>query len=152
MDVQICINESIYPITYGKKYQVIEFNPDKLHHIRIIGDNGRKIWVPACLFADSDVTVPLITQTIIRDDLEESHHSAIEVDIYLSTGERRWCFFVLPIAFGNFGDRLTINDQPVSIHHGPHQIVVTALSPDIIQATLEYLLCHGQLMEATRAF
>ncbi|HYF65844.1 MAG TPA: hypothetical protein VD886_23645 [Herpetosiphonaceae bacterium] len=92
MDIRTCIEESFYAVTYGRSYEVFGTNPRNPHQIRVKSDRGRKIWIPASYFADGEISVPMIENVIITDDLTDHQQSAIEVDLLLTSGEWRWCF------------------------------------------------------------
>jgi hypothetical protein len=91
-------------------------------------------------------------QIKITDTIDDSQTSSIEVEVELSNGQHRWCFFVTPELLAKQGD--FIEGTEVRLHYGvPHMVVVSEISEDIInQAVLEIyrqgaLIDCSQLME-----
>ena len=82
----------------------------------------------------------------IEDDLSIQDTGAVEVIIYLNSGERRWCFFMTPKALQNCGD--WIEGTQISFHCGaPHMIVVAAkLNESLIEKTLKNIDQRGEIL------
>jgi hypothetical protein len=151
MDIRTCIEESSYAVTYGRSYEVFGTNPRNPHQIRIKPDRGRRIWIPTSYFADGEISVPMIENVIIKDDLIDHQQSAIEVDLLLASGEWRWCWFASPAGLAQFGD--TLDDNTTRIHYDtPHTIVVSPLDASTILTALNHIQRHGALLRCTRAF
>ena len=88
----------------------------------------------------------------IEDPLDAQDAGAIEVSVTLTTGERRWCYFMTPAALASCGD--WIDGTRTRFHRGAaHLIVVAApLDPEIIEGALCTLDRQGDLIDCTRAF
>ena len=85
----------------------------------------------------------------IDDPLDLAGAGAVEVTVTLSTGERRWCFFLTPEAIRACGDRL---DGDVRVHYGePHMIVVSRLDASVIASALRDLAENDELVAHTAA-
>jgi hypothetical protein len=151
MDIRTCIEESSYAVTYGRHYEVFGTNPRNPHQIRIKPDRGRRIWIAASYFAEGEISVPMIENVIIKDDLTEHQQSAIEVDLLLASGEWRSCFFASPASLAQFGD--TLDDNTTRIHYDyPHLIIVSPLDASTILTALNHIQRHGALLRCTCAF
>ncbi len=73
----------------------------------------------------------------------------IEVTVELTSGERRWWYFMTSGALARCGD--IIAGTNVRLHFGaPHMIVVSALSPEIIERALRQIDAQGELLTSTR--
>jgi hypothetical protein len=73
----------------------------------------------------------------------------VEVVVELTSGERRWCYFMTPTSLARCGD--LIPGTAVRLHFGaPHMIVTSALSPEIIDRALRHIDARGELLAATR--
>ena len=74
----------------------------------------------------------------ILDDLATSSRGAIEIELELESGQRRWAFFLTSEAISSCGD--WIPETKVRIHLGvPHMILVSEISEEIIRKTVELL-------------
>ena len=84
----------------------------------------------------------------IDDDLDGQSRGAIEVTVHLTTGERRWCFFMTPGALSACGD--LIDGTATRFHYGAAHMVVVAdtLTPRVIELALRHIDNAGEL-EAT---
>ena len=84
----------------------------------------------------------------IDDDLAEADRGAIEVTVTLADERRRWCFFMTPAALAACGD--WVAGTRVRLHLGePHMIVVTEITPDVIERVLRQLESSGALERRT---
>jgi hypothetical protein len=93
--------------------------------------------------------IPQLEAIRICDDLASAATAAIEVEISLSDGHRRWCFFATPEALRQFGDWIT--GTTIRIHYGvPHLIIVEQLEEAIINQALRYIESQGDLLVCTR--
>ncbi len=81
----------------------------------------------------------------LRDDLATQDTGAIEVELHMRDGSRRWCFFMTPTTLAACGDR--IDNTLVRIHYGaPHMIVVAErLTEDLIEQALKHMARAGDL-------
>ncbi|WP_419660103.1 uncharacterized protein Dvar_04490 [Desulfosarcina variabilis str. Montpellier] len=82
----------------------------------------------------------------IEDDLSLQDTGAIEVILYLDSGEQRWCFFMTPKALTNCGN--WIDGTKIRFHYGaPHMIVVAAtLDEELIDKTLKDIDQQGDII------
>lgn len=87
---------------------------------------------------------------ILRDDLATQDTGAIEVELHMRDGTRRWCYFMTPSALAACGD--WIEGTPIRIHYGaPHMIVVAGrLSEDLIEQALKHIARAGEVVRCTR--
>jgi hypothetical protein len=81
----------------------------------------------------------------LRDALETQGTGAIEVDLQMLDGTRRWCFFMTPAALTCCGE--WIDDTPVRIHYGaPHMIVLAGpLTEALIARALQHIARRGEI-------
>lgn len=81
----------------------------------------------------------------LRDDLATQDTGAIEVDLHMRDGTRRWCYFMTPTALAACGD--WIDGTQTGIHYGvPHMIVVAGrLTEDIIERALKHIARAGDI-------
>ncbi len=81
----------------------------------------------------------------LRDDLEIQDTGAIEVELHMRDGIRRWCYFVTPTALAACGD--WIEGTHIRIHYGaPHMIVVAGrLTEEIIGQALMHIASGGEI-------
>jgi hypothetical protein len=90
-------------LTYGRKYAILGIKGEpRSRQIKVRGDKGRVRWYPTWCFDLSGADVPRLETITICDDLAAT--AAIEVDITLSDGQRRWCCFATPETLAQFGD------------------------------------------------
>jgi hypothetical protein len=89
------------------------------------------------------------TRFEILDDCEMADRLAIEVVIHLQNQSRRWCFFATPNGLGAFGDWLP--GTQVRAHYGsPHMVVVSEISPAIVELALRTMESQDVLEACTR--
>ena len=153
MDYATCINEAAYSgaLTYGKRYVMlaVDDNPQR-PKIKIQANTGRVRWLPAGCFDLHGNEVLTLEQIDVRDAVSDATTSVIEVEITLSNGQRRWCFFAEPQALLHFGDVLA--SSTMRVHYGvPHLIIVSTITEPIIEQALRHIERHGQLLACTKA-
>lgn len=86
-------------------------------------------------------------QYTIDDLIELPLQSSIEVTVSFPTG-KRWLFFVTPELLNRVGD--LVNGRTARVHLGElHMIVVSELSPEIIDSVLRDLHKNGELERRT---
>lgn len=79
----------------------------------------------------------------IDDPIESPSRASVEVTIHFPTG-KRWLFFVTPQLLASVGDR--VEGTQVRLHLGEkHMIVVSELSPAIINSVLKQLAATSDL-------
>lgn len=85
----------------------------------------------------------------IQDDLGAQGTRAVEVDLELVSGERRWCFFMTPAALAGCGD--FISGTTIRYHYGaPHMIVVAGqLDRPLIEQVLHEVSERGELLQCS---
>jgi hypothetical protein len=80
----------------------------------------------------------------IEDPIESHKTMAIEVTIINSDGDKRWCFFFTPEGMSACGD--FIEGTKVRFHYGAaHMILVSEISPEIIEAALRDIEKQGKV-------
>jgi hypothetical protein len=78
----------------------------------------------------------------ILDDCSQSEKGAIEVVLNIEGGSRRWCYFITPEGLAAAGDWLPGTE--VHAHFGnPHMIVVSSISPAIIELAIRTIESKG---------
>lgn len=87
----------------------------------------------------------------IEDDLATQDTGAVEVALELTSGERRWCFFMTPAALAACGDY--ISGTSIRYHYGaPHMIVVAGrLDGQLIERVLYELAERDELIQCSMA-
>lgn len=153
MNYATCINEAAYStaLTYGRRYAVLGYTPDAAapRNIEIRADTGRVRQFPASCFDLTGADIPMLHTIHIRDPFIDTPAAAIEVDLVLSDNQRRWCFFATPQALLAFGE--VVDGTNVRMHSGtPHMIIVSIISPHIIEQTLRYIERQGRLFACTK--
>lgn len=92
---------------------------------------------------------PQIDRIAILDDLSCQHTQAIEVEIYLNNGERRWCWFTIPKALNTYGNWIAGTKIPFH-HSSPHMIVIASeLTENLIHAALNDIAENEDICFAT---
>lgn len=80
----------------------------------------------------------------IDDPIGDPVGSIVEVTVNFGGGYKRWCFFATPGALAVCGD--WVQGTRVRVHLGePHMIIVSELSPGIIDRVLNQLYDRGEL-------
>ncbi len=79
------------------------------------------------------------------DDLATQDTGAIEVELHMRDGTRRWCFFMTPASLTACGD--WIDGTQIRIYYGaPHMIVVAErLTQDTIERALQHIARAGEI-------
>lgn len=147
----VCINEGVYSgaLTRGTHYSALAEDADK-RQVKVRGDNGRVRWFPGYCFDLEGREPPTMVSMTLRDDPEDTETSAVEVDIELSSGERRWCWFATPTGIAE--DVQTRLEGGDLLQYGaPHVIVVSALSKAVIEQALDYIERQNTLLDCTRS-
>ena len=85
----------------------------------------------------------------IDDAIECASQDSVEVTIDFPHG-KRWLFFVTAEQLGRVGD--TVDESSVRVHFGElHMIVVSEITPKIIDSVLRRLAVDGELERRTVA-
>ena len=93
---------------------------------------------------------PSIETVTVLDDLSSQGQSAIEVEIALTDGSIRWCFFCNNNSMDSFGDWCPGTKIPV--HYAPHMFVVGGLvTSELIKAVLTEADQRGELFDCSLA-
>ena len=176
MSQATCISESEYSeaLTYGKRYEVLAYEGDK-EQVRVKGDNGRTRWFPKICFDLTGKKLAVIDNFTIDDPIHDPKCDCVEVTVKMSTGRRRWCFFVTPGWLSGYlnstiepklidndgfimhqitylGDSITSKTGTrFEAIHVPHMIIVPEMTVEIIEATLRHIEKQGELRQCTRS-
>ena len=145
-----CITESSYSeaLTYGNRYEILGDDKEK-RQLKVRGENGKIRWYPYDCFDLTGGEVPKLTRMVICDSLKESG-DWVEVEIELSDGQRRWCYFLTPELLAQ-QNGVTIGDAGSLLsYHAPHMIVVSTLSQEMIEQALRYIQSQGVLLDCTK--
>ena len=147
----VCITESSYggALTRGATYEVVDADDGK-RQFRVRDDRGRLRWYPATCFADGSQAVNRLSEYVIDDAIEDPSDDWVEVTVTLSDGARRWCAFTTPARVARAGDDLTAGDGAFHVFFGArHALIVSRISPPVIEAMLHHLDRQGRLEECT---
>jgi len=91
----------------------------------------------------------MIKSINIKDPIEAHTQRAIEVDIELNNGQKRWCFFLTPQGAASCGD--WIEGTKVRFHYGaPHVFFVADISEEIIKKALKHVENQDKLEQCTK--
>jgi len=91
---------------------------------------------------------PSIDSVTVLDDLSLQEHAAIEVEIALTDGSTRWCFFCNNKSMDSFGD--WCQGTQIRVHNAPHMFVVGGLvTGELIKAVLTEADQRGDLFDCT---
>lgn len=95
---------------------------------------------------------PSINKVTVLDDLSSQERAAaIEVEIDLTDGSKRWCFFCNNNSMDSFGDWCPGTRIPV--HNAPHMFVVGGpITSELIKAVLTEADQRGELLNCTLIF
>jgi hypothetical protein len=152
MSEATCVNEAGYGValTYSRKYEILALDEEK-RQVKVKGDNGRARWFPMDCFDLTSNEIPVLTTITIRDDLEPEPSGWVEVDLELSDGQKRWCWFVTPNLLLNPEDRLN-GTSTQALYGVPHLIVVNEVTAEIISQVLHHIERQGELLKCTELF
>ena len=93
----------------------------------------------------------MIKSIKIKDSISAAIHRAIEVDLEMEDGSKRWCFFVLADGVKNYG--YLINGSKVRVQYGSkHMIVVSDISETIIKIFLKEKAKNNELFNCTEPY
>ncbi len=97
MDLATCLDEGVFSdaLTRGRRYPILAHDRDK-GQIKVQGDNGRSRWFPCYCFDLTGGEVPTIVRIDPSDLIGAPLTYTVQVEVELSDGQRRWCFFVTP--------------------------------------------------------
>ena len=147
----VCIDEGVYSeaLTRGTHYSALAEDAEK-RQVKLRGDNGRARWFPTyCFDLEGREPVTMVGMTL-GDDPEDPETRSVEVDIELSTGERRWCWFTTPKGLAEFL-QARFESGDLLMYGSPHLIVVSALSEAMIEQALDYIERQNRLLDCTRS-
>jgi hypothetical protein len=139
-----------HALTYGNRYAVLERDEAK-RQVRLRGDNGKRRWYPCGCFDMAGGEVPRIVGIDVRDSIEDPLADWIEVEIDLSVGPRRWCYFTTPESIARLTGEVALGPERLVCHNTSNLIVVTRITHDVIEAALKYIESQGDILACTRA-
>ena len=144
-----CVDESVYrgALTWGRRYILLAQDEEK-GKISVQGDNGRTRWYPALCFDQEGRDVVRIESIKIDDYYEGAPQSSVDVEVTLSDGELRWCFFVTPEGLSGF-NQAQLGGGRLLLAGAPHAIIVDAIRRETIEQTLHHLERHNELRACT---
>ena len=91
-----------------------------------------------------------ISKVTVLDDLSSQLQAAIEVEIALTDGSTRCCFFCNNNSMDSFG--YWCPGTEISVHNAPHMFVVDGLiTAELIKAVLTEADQQGDLFDCTLA-
>jgi hypothetical protein len=150
MNQVTCISQAVYgeALTYAKKYDLLEFDSAK-KQLKIQGDNQGILWFPSYCFDLDGGEAATIRQIIICDAIEKPITHSIDVELELSDGQWRWCFFVTPECIAGCGDWLE-GTQIIMWYGMPHMIILGDISEELIHKALREIEAQGRIIECTK--
>lgn len=150
MSKATCIGESVYGValTRGRKYEILALDEAK-RQVKVEGNSGRTRWFPVGCFDLTGADAPVLSGITVRDALEPESSGWVEVDVELSDGQRRWCWFVTPALLMNTGERLHGTDIQ-AVYGVPHLIVVNELTEEVVVRVLRHIDRQGELLNCTQ--
>jgi hypothetical protein len=116
--------------------------------VKIRGDNGKICWYPSGCFDMTGGEVPKIVH-ILHVDLIEDPTDWVEVNLELSNGQRRWCFFITPDLLSRRPGDIKFGSERLLIYNAPHMIVVSALHQQVFEMSLHFIESQGLLLDCT---
>lgn len=159
MDVEVnplvplatCISVASYAnaLTYGQKYRVLaEKASVNRPMVRVQGDTGRMRWFPASCFDVTGTDVVRVQSVRIAEPITDPENDAVTVEVTLTDGQRRWCWFATPAAFVQSGDRLS--GTRIQFHYDlAHFIIVTILTTESVVPIIHAIEQQGRLLACT---
>lgn len=143
----MCVSVFAQAITRGKRYPILAIDVAK-RQVRVRGDNERTRWYPMHCFDVNGMHVPVLESFQVLDVIRPGQDQVVEVDVLLSNGQRRWCWFATPGALAKNGDR--VQGTRVPFHFGNrHVIVAGELSDQLIELMLRHIDNQGALEDCT---
>jgi|GEM_PF-671360 len=148
-----CIDESIYSdaLTRGHRYTIID-SDYKNSKIRIRGNNNRIRWYPlGCFDLNNEPVTKLLLFSVedIDDELDAPLDIA-EVNIRLTTGELRWCWFVTPVGALQLDNTDRIHNLNVRFQYdNQHLIIMNKLTYETIEYALRHIDSQNKLIDCT---
>lgn len=152
MDEITCVTAGVYKhaLTRGRRYTPLAYAGD-MRTVKVRGDNGRTRWYPTHCFDLTGGEVAQIAKITIPDYQVWAADGDVEVDILLSTGERRWCWFLTPAALARLCEEPLVSAKLLLVG-AAHHIFVDSLSEASIAGALRYLEHQNQLEGHTLPF
>ena len=90
----------------------------------------------------------MIKNIYIQDQIDSHTRRAIEVDVELIDGTKRWCFFLTPEGAANCGD--WIEGTKVRVHYGAsNMFLVSEISKEVIEAAIKHAEKKGEIERCT---
>ena len=91
----------------------------------------------------------MITKILIQDDLSIQDNCAIEVDVNLSDGQKRWCWIMTPTALQSCGD--WIDGTKIRFHYGSKHLIIISekLTEELIHKALHSIDNNGEIIDCT---
>lgn len=144
MDAITCVTAGVYKraLTRGRRYTPLAYDAGR--QVKVRGDNGRTRWYPLYCFDPTGGDVASIVEVIIPDYEVWAAEGEVDAEILLSTGERRWCWFLTPTARSNWCEE-PLGAARLLIVGAPHQVFVDSLSEASIAGALRYLESQNEL-------
>jgi hypothetical protein len=152
MSEATCVGEAGYgaALTYSRKYEILALDEEK-RQVKIKSDNGRVRWFPMGWFDLTGAEVAVLVSITIWDNLEPEANGWVEVELALSDGQKRWCWFVTPNLLLKAGD--SVEGTNIQALYGvPHLIVVNEVTAEIISQVLHHIEKRGELLKCTELF
>lgn len=140
-----CTSIGVYEqaLTRGNVYEVIAKDAGKY---RIVGDHGRRVWIPQNYFSTDKGTILIMQSWCFDHDIETD--CFVEVTLTFNDGSRRWCILTTP---DKLVEHFTSNSiDPPGIHIR-HLIIMKTLNWEDVENTLRHLDHQGELEALTIA-
>ncbi len=155
----VCVCESVYDLTRGKRYAVVA-RDDENGQVRVRTDGGRLRLFSLGLFVDTGTSVTRVVSWRLDDPIidvlngRNETNNSVEVSIKLDDGSTRWCFFVTPEHLRQLLEP-QVETSPIPTWseapaiYASHMIVVPILTEEVIEFTLWYMDRQNELFDHT---
>lgn len=139
----ICTDIGVYEhaLTRGKDYEVIDSVKDKY---RIVGDQGRRVWISKANFSASKEPVLLLQHWDFDDDRESNRF--VEVTLTFSDGSKRWCNLTTSKKLVEHFNNEIIDPPGI---HMKHLIIMKTMNREDVELTLKHLDNQNELINLT---
>jgi hypothetical protein len=149
VETATCIDEATYSgsLTRGRSYPVLARDQDK-RQVRVRADSGRVRWFPEDCFDLLGREVLTLVRVTPEEDVSGD---SVEVEVELSDGQRRWCWFVTPEGLSRLC-QLQLGPERLIMYAAPHMVVVSAITEAVINQALRHIDAQNELLDCTRPY
>ncbi|MDK8183265.1 hypothetical protein [Paenibacillus sp. UMB4589-SE434] len=130
-----------HALTRGNSYEVVDEDAEKY---RIVGDQGRRVWIPASYFSREDEMILMMEEWQFDDDTDTEYF--IEVTIMFKDGSKRWCLLTTSEKLIEYFNNEIIDPPGINIKH---LVIMKSMEKEAVEKTLRHLDNQGELQEVT---